>query len=347
MSSHALHQAAPKLFVVLLVALFLAQGLSTVGEPTLAPKTTAIASAPAVTPTQKTASDDANVPLRILVVGGHPADVFDQSGGTMAHHIARGDHVSCVVMTTGVRTHDKVIVDDIEKRKSVPDAEKLNALMHERSKVKEAEVIKACGILGVKRNDIYFLGADDAVAIVREELIRKVARLIRSTRPDVVITHYPFENGGLGSMHPVTGQMVLHAIDLGASVEPGDSNPPHKVTQVFFFGQGSAAVRTGLWDSQGGYYNDVFVDISDVAEKKLACLDAMESQGYGGPYARKRIETVDGAFGNKMGMAYAEGFISLHSTSHYYLPVPQMDLERSRRSNHEDILHRSHRINVP
>src|SRR5690606_33713501 len=47
--------------------------------------------------------------LRILVVGGHPADVFDQSGGTMAHHVARGARVYCAVMTTGVRAHDKVI----------------------------------------------------------------------------------------------------------------------------------------------------------------------------------------------------------------------------------------------
>ena len=28
--------------------------------------------------------------LRILSVGAHPADIFDQSGGTMAHHAARG-----------------------------------------------------------------------------------------------------------------------------------------------------------------------------------------------------------------------------------------------------------------
>jgi LmbE family N-acetylglucosaminyl deacetylase len=30
-------------------------------------------------------------PLRIVSIGAHPADVFDQSGGTMAHHTARGD----------------------------------------------------------------------------------------------------------------------------------------------------------------------------------------------------------------------------------------------------------------
>ena len=27
-----------------------------------------------------------NCPLRILSIGAHPADIFDQSGGAMAHH---------------------------------------------------------------------------------------------------------------------------------------------------------------------------------------------------------------------------------------------------------------------
>src|SRR5262245_29778788 len=62
-------------------------------------------------------------PLRILVIGAHPADVFDQSGGTMAHHIKRGDWVGCAVLTTGVRVHDKVIVNEMHDRKEIPAAE--------------------------------------------------------------------------------------------------------------------------------------------------------------------------------------------------------------------------------
>ena len=85
---------------------------------------------------------------------------------------------------------------------------------------------------------------------------------------------------------------------------------PIKVAQVFFFGAGAAAIPRNLWQSEGGYYNDVFIDITDVADKKLAALDCLVSQGYGGAYARKRIETSDGAFGSAGGCAYAEGFIS-------------------------------------
>ncbi len=106
----------------------------------------------------------------------------------------------------------------------------------------------------------------------------------------------------------------MHAIELAAGVDPGDKTPPHKIAQVFFFGMGAAPERSGLWSSQGGFYNDVFIDITDMAAKKVACLDAIRSQGYGGAYARKRIETSDGAFGRGGNVAYAEGFISLRST---------------------------------
>jgi hypothetical protein len=64
-------------------------------------------------------------------------------------------------------------------------------------------------------------------------------------------------------------------------------------------------------------------------------------------YARKRIETTDGAFGVKMGLPYAEGFISLYSTTHYYLPVSEIDLQHSKASDHESITRRSYRVKVP
>lgn len=41
--------------------------------------------------------------LRILVVGGHPADVFDHCGGTLAHHVKNGDRVTCLALTQGLR----------------------------------------------------------------------------------------------------------------------------------------------------------------------------------------------------------------------------------------------------
>jgi 4-oxalomesaconate hydratase len=239
------------------------------------------------------------------------------------------------------------MVDEMRKRAEVPSAEELTRLMGERADVKSKEILHACSILGVKEQDVYFLGADDAVLLVTEPMVRSVARLIRKLRPDVLITHFPLEDAGIATAHATCGQIVMHAIQLAAGVDPGDRTPPHHVTQVFYFGIGAAAARVHLWSAQGGFYNDVLVDITDVAEKKVACLDAIASQSYAGAYARKRIEASDGAFGNRMRFPYAEGFISLYSTGHYYLPVSEIDRERARTTDHDNLGRSSFRVNVP
>jgi len=81
-------------------------------------------------------------------------------------------------------------------------------------------------------------------------------------------------------------------------------------------------------------------------EKKLAALDCLVSQGYGGAYARKRIETSDGAFGSAGGCAYAEGFISLNAETHSFLPLTEHALRIARSSDHENISRNSYRIPV-
>ena len=281
-------------------------------------------------------------PLRILSIGAHPADVFDQSGGTMAHHAARGDYVACVVLTHGARVHDQVISDSMFHRDQVPTGDELLRLMAERSDVKAQEVRKACGILGFQ--DVYFFGDDDAVLLMTESSVRRLAAMIRQIKPNIVLTHFPRENDPFTNPHAIAGQIAMYAINYAASVDPADSNPPHRVAQVFFFGDGAAGIRNHLWHAEGGYYNDVFIDITDVIEKKLAAMDCLVSQGYGGAYARKRIETSDGAFGQAGCVAYGEGFISLYAETHYLLPCTDFALKRAQSSDHEIMALYSYRI---
>jgi len=282
-------------------------------------------------------------PLRIVSIGAHPADTFDQSGGTMAHHAARGDFVAAVSVTHGARIHDKVISDGMYHREEVPEAEALTALIGERSDVKADEVRAACRILGFE--DVHFLGVDDGILLVDRDIIRQLARLIRKLRPDVVLTHFPNEHNGLFD-HAVTGQMVVRALGLAAGVDPGDRTPPHRVAQTFFFGQGGASVRNGLWDAAGGYTNDVFVDITDVIDKKFAAMECLVSQGYAGAYNRKRTETGDGAFGGGS-VAYGEGFIRMDSEVHYFLPVTPYARRRAGDSDHEIMGRYSWRLPMP
>ena len=273
-------------------------------------------------------------PLRLLSIGAHPADVFDQCGGTLAHHVERGDQVSCAVLTHGARIHDVVISDSMYHREQVPQGDELEGMISMQADAKADEVREACAILGV--TDVHFLGADDAILLVERETIRDVARLIRELRPHIVITHFPREGDGQANPHAVAGQIVMHAIAAAGGVDPEDSRPPHRVAQIFCFGEGAAHLRSGLAGAAGGFTMDVFVDITDVVEKKLATLDSMVSQGYGGAYARKRIETSDGAMGMMGGACpYAEGFISWHPQIHRHLPLTEPMLEMTELSDHD------------
>ena len=281
-------------------------------------------------------------PLRLLSIGAHPADVFDQCGGALAHHASRGDYIACLVLTHGARVHDEVISDDMQRRDVIPDGPTLLRQMTERAGVKAEEIRAAGRILGFE--DIYFLGLDDDILLPDRDAIRSVTRVIREIRPDVILTHFPWEGDGLTSQHAVTGQIVMHGIQFANAVDPGDTNPPHRVAQVFFFGQGAAHVRKSLWDARGGHYCDVFIDTTDVIEKKLQAMDCLVSQGYAGEYARKRLEITDGAFGG--GYAYGEGFITMRPENHYFLPVPTANKETAGLSDHELMRRYSWRLPV-
>src|ERR1043166_5741642 len=206
-------------------------------------------------------------PLRLLSIGAHPADIFDQAGGTMAHHVSRGDWVGCCVLTHGARIHDKVIADDMFHRRRIPAKHRLGRMMARRADVKAAEVRRACARLGVKQ--IYFFGADDAVLLPNDEVVRRLARLLRQLRPDIILTHFPNEDGGLWSPHAATGHIVMLATELARAVDPGARRPPHRVAQTFFWGQGAAWIGRTVFDANRAYFNDVFIDITDVIEQKL------------------------------------------------------------------------------
>lgn len=283
-------------------------------------------------------------PLRIVSIGAHPADVFDQSGGTLAHHTDRGDYAACISLTHGARVHDAVISEAMFHRKEVPEGTALQQMIGDRSDVKSREVIAACKILGV--NDVHFMGEDDAILLVERDIIRRLASRLRQIRPDIVLTHFPFESDGQVAAHAVAGQIVLHAIQYAASVDPGDRQPPTRVAQVFFFGHNAATVRAGLWDSRGGYTNDVFVDITDVIDRKFAAMECLVSQGYAGAYNRKRTERGDGAFGANT-VSYGEGFIRMNAEVHYHLPLTPYARRKAAASDYEIMQTYSWRFPMP
>ena len=95
-------------------------------------------------------------PIRIMLVAAHPADSFDQAGGTLAHHVAQGDKVTAVIATTGVRSHHWRLAADKLREGNHLDVE---ARVKDAVAQKLEEVRTACRILGF--DDVRDLGFED------------------------------------------------------------------------------------------------------------------------------------------------------------------------------------------
>ncbi|MCK5118454.1 MAG: PIG-L family deacetylase [Candidatus Latescibacteria bacterium] len=223
--------------------------------------------------------------LSILLVGGHPADAFDNAGGTLAHHAASGDRVTVAVMTHGARSHAATLIDRYRTaEQTVVQVDEVDREVHETLDEKRDEVRGACAVMGVK--DVRFLEYDDDILLAREDLIRRIADLVQETRPDIVITHHPYDRGGVANTHSECAAMTLAAIDAAGGLLRNSTRRPHRVAQVFFMGVEPACASKDVLAAGMTIWCDVYVDITDVIERKIAALDMMVSQNYQGAYAR-------------------------------------------------------------
>lgn len=89
----------------------------------------------------------------------------------------------------------------------------------------------------------------------------------------------------------------------------------------------------------GGYHNDLYVDITSVADRKVRALDQFVSQGYDGEYARKCVAGHNGHWGSIAGVTFAEAFVRAHAETHGHLPVAEANLTRDPVTLHRAFSH--------
>ncbi|MCD4669840.1 MAG: PIG-L family deacetylase [Actinomycetia bacterium] len=258
-------------------------------------------------------------PIKLMLVATHPSDCFDQAGGTLAHHVAKGDSVTVVLATTGVRSHHNQLQDERRVAGAELDVEKR---VKEAIEQKLEETRNACRILGF--DDIRPLGFEDDDILVSQDKIEAVATEIRNVRPDILITHHPYE-GGSFKMHATIGQCTLYAWQLAMGV--GRSNETRHNVPILYFMNPMAYMGHNSLKYAGTSDVTVSIDITDVVDKKVKAMDFVSSQYYGGAYARKCAETGDGAHGQTAGVAYSEHFQSFLPMVRYTLPICERNLD--------------------
>jgi len=274
--------------------------------------------------------------LRVLMMGGHPADTFDQAGGTLAHHAAQGDHVTVVTLTTGARSHHWKLIN---KKRQMQEELDVEELMEQAVKEKMGEVRKACEILGL--DDVRTLGFDDDEILLTREMVESIADVIRDAAPDLIITHHPYEIGGF-KLHATTGQATVYAYQQAMGTGRGRKKT-HLTSKIFFMNPMGYMGHNSLAYASTSHVTTI-IDITDVIDKKVRAMDLISSQYYGGAYSRKCHETSDGHTGGLAGVAYGEAFQAFFPSLGYTLPVSDADLKRVSGLGGEALARRSEMI---
>jgi LmbE family N-acetylglucosaminyl deacetylase len=172
-------------------------------------------------------------PGTILVVMAHPDDPEFFCGGSVAHWVKQGHHVTYCLLTRGDKGSDDPGIE--------PEA--LGAK-------REAEQRAAAAVLGV--SDVRFLGYRDGELAVSYELRRDVVRVMRQVRPERIVTNDPsvyYASFINHSDHRVAGQVALDAVWPGTrsalyypELLADEGLEPHKVPEVYLAGSPSADV---------------------------------------------------------------------------------------------------------
>mgnify|MGYP001328992929 CR=1 FL=1 len=252
-------------------------------------------------------------PLNILNIGGHPKDLINYAGGTMAKHAAKGDRVCMLTPTTGLSLHTKAI-DSFKDTGIQPD---INALIEERRE----ELISASNELGI--NDVRFLGYPDDISVVDKKIVNDIADVIGDIEPNIIITHWPNDSS---PAHAVATQMTMLAIEAASSLRPGKPYAPTggvtgDMAQIFYHAHPG---RTNVIESLAIRIPTTIIDITSVINQKIRAMEKFKSQTHSENETRKVVQALDGNIHSLHArVAYAEMFIAHNPQVYEYLPISE------------------------
>ena len=214
-----------------------------------------------------------------MLVVAHPDDSEFGAGGTVARLTREGKHVLVIQVTSG--------------NKGSPDRDADPAQV---AATRERELLEATRRLGVA--EVVFLRCMDGELVPDLNLRERIVRMIRTHRPDVIITHDPFRPYALHPDHRAVGLATTDAVyptardPLYFREHLDEGLEPHKTAEIWFFGADQP---------------DRFVDITETFEAKIHALMAHESQvGDGEGLAdRMRERAVELAQGQDFELAEA------------------------------------------
>lgn len=182
--------------------------------------------------------------MRILAVGAHSDDMDFFAGGTLARFAAAGHAIGICSLTDG---------------RSGGKAETPEQLAERR----RLEFLESAAVIGA---ETFWAGYHDGMLTDDLPTRLAVAEIIRSFRPDLIITHPPED---YHPDHVVTSRLVMDASYIAR-------NPNVEMKSVRL--AGVAPLYFVDAELGHGFLPDEYVDVTEAWEQKMRMLDAHRSQ---------------------------------------------------------------------
>lgn len=197
---------------------------------------------------QQSAAPENNDKIRIIMIGAHPDDCDEDGGGTAALFAQMGYAVKFVSVTNGDAGHQQSGGQELARRRF-------------------AEAQEAGKRLGVAYD---VLDNHDGQLMPTLEVRLQIIKKIREWNADIVIAPRPND---YHPDHRYTGVLVQDAAYMVAVPNVAPETPALKKNPVFLYFQ-------DRFQRPNPFRPDIAIDITNVFEKKIAALDAHESQMY-------------------------------------------------------------------
>jgi LmbE family N-acetylglucosaminyl deacetylase len=227
-------------------------------------------------------------PNVVLGIAAHPDDLDVGAGGTLAHFVSQGAEVHYLILTDGGKGSDDPTMT----------SEKLTEIRH----TEQQAALEAIG-----GKTVTFLDYPDGELEVSMELKREITKVIRTIKPDTVITMdpsvlYSADKGIINHPdHRAAGQAVLDAVfplarDRLTFPELAETGyAPHKTSTMLLINFNTA---------------NFSIDITNTIETKNKALKAHVSQ-FGDLSNLGWVREMAEAQGKQAGYAFAESFVRI------------------------------------
>jgi 4-oxalomesaconate hydratase len=200
---------------------------------------------------------------RLLVIGAHSADFVWRAGGAIAVTTKAGGEARVIALTYGERGESGELWK--EPGQTVERVKEL----------RQAEAERAATTLGA---EFRCLDLGDYPLEIDAAALQRIADEIRDFAPDVLVTHTTVDP--FNPDHGLAGAAVDRARSLAAGAGVPSAFATVTPPELFLFEPHQPELC--------GFVPTTFVDITDVAEQKLAAMAEMKAQAYLQTYYAER-----------------------------------------------------------